>query len=127
MEQRVENIVGEKAYELRVSGLPWKDIAKKMMFQGKNQVAYLNAAAKMYAIYSGKEWPVKIKKKHPWVVVTPNMKFPPVSVDTEIEILDMSGCGGYIVGREAEFGRVLRRKAGDCIWHRTSVHAYKLL
>jgi hypothetical protein len=61
-----------------------------------------------------------------WVLTSDNMQFPPVTVDTEIEILDVSSTC-YIIGKEFEVGKILKRRAGECIWSRTSVHAYRLL
>jgi hypothetical protein len=63
--------------------------------------------------------------KDDWVLVTNNMKFPNVTVDTEIEVLDMQG--SYIVGKEFETGKKIRRKAGEFLWYRTSIHAYRII
>jgi hypothetical protein len=61
-----------------------------------------------------------------WILTTADMKFPPVTVDTVIEILDLS-CTCYIIGKEFESGKILKRRAGECIWYRTSIYAYRLL
>jgi len=51
-------IIGKRAYELRLSGLAWKDIAGKLEYTGNNSVAQMNAFAKTYAATNGKKWPL---------------------------------------------------------------------
>ena len=64
-------------------------------------------------------------KVNDWIIVSDYMKFPDVSVNTEIEILDLS-CA-YMVGKEFETGKILKRKVGECFWYRTSIYAYRLM
>lgn len=48
---------GKEAYALRLSGLPWVDVAMKA---GKSSPAAATMAAKAYALKMNLEWPVKI-------------------------------------------------------------------
>jgi len=53
---------GEKAYNLRLTGLMWKEVAKEAGIEareGLNTGASASSFAYYYAINSGSKWPIK--------------------------------------------------------------------